>query len=79
MSLGTVTLGAAAPPGGVGVSLSSDNQHVAHPPALAVVAGGATSASFVVRTFPVRQKTLVKITASANTSQKSATLTVSPR
>ncbi len=79
MSIGTLTLGAAAPPGGVGVGMSSDNPWAAHPPSLVVVPEGATSASFAVRTLPVRQKTVVKITATANTSQTSATLTVNPQ
>ena len=79
MSIATLTLGAPAPAGGVGVALSSDKPRVAHHPALVEVAGGATSARFVVRTFRVRQKTFVQITASANTSHASATLTVNPR
>jgi hypothetical protein len=79
MSIATLTLGAPAPAGGFGVAVSSDNPRVAHPPTLVEVAGGATSTSFAVRTFRVRQKTFVQITASANTSHTSATLTVNPR
>ena len=79
MSIATLALGAAAPSGGVGVAISSDHPRVVHPPALVVVPGGATSVRFEVRTSPVRQKTVAKMTASANTSQTSATLTVNPR
>src|SRR5664279_3829273 len=79
MSIATLTLGAPAPAGGIGVAISSDNPRVAHPPALVEVAGGATSARFVVRTFRVRKKTFVQITASANASHTSVTLSVNPR
>ncbi len=78
LSVGTLTIGAAAPPGGVGIAITSDHPRVAHPPSLVVVPGGATSTSFVVRTVP-HQETVAKITASANTSHTSATLTVKPR
>ena len=76
MSVGTLTLGAPAPAGGVGVGISSDHPRVAHPPSLVVVPGGATSTRFLVRTSPVGKKTSVQITASANSSHTSATLTV---
>jgi uncharacterized repeat protein (TIGR03803 family) len=79
LSAATVTIGAAAPPGGVGIAITSDHPGVAHPPSLVVIPGGATSTSFAVRTFPVHQQTVVTITASANTSHTSATLTVNPR
>jgi len=79
LSAGTVTIGAPAPSGGIGIAITSDHPGIAHPPSLVVVPGGATSTSFAVRTFPVHQQTVVTITASANTSHTSAPLTVNPR
>ncbi len=76
LSVATLSLSAPAPPGGVGVSITSDNPQVAHPPSWVVIPGGKTSVSFAVRTSVVRAKTLVNITASASGSQVSATLTV---
>ena len=56
-STGTVTLGGPAPSGGAIVALSSGNSTVASVPATVTVAGGATSASFVVSTKPIKQRT----------------------
>lgn len=79
LSLATVTIDAPAPPGGVGIAITSDRPTVAHPPSLVVVPGGATSTSFAIKTFPVHQQTVVTITATANSSHTSATLTVNVR
>lgn len=54
---GTVTLGSAAPAGGVAVSLSSSLPGAASVPASVTVPAGATSASFTVTTFPVDNTT----------------------
>jgi List-Bact-rpt repeat protein len=79
LSIATLTLGAPAPTGGLGVGISSNNMRYARPPALVEVPGGATSVRFAVRTFPVGQKTVAQITATANASHTGATLTLNPR
>jgi uncharacterized repeat protein (TIGR03803 family) len=76
LSAGTLTLSRPAPPGGLGVGLSSDHPNVAHPPSMVVVSGGKTSVSFAVNTFPVKMNTTVMITATAGSSQVSGKLTV---
>jgi hypothetical protein len=75
LSAATVSLGAPAPAGGLGVAIAT-NSMVVHPPALVVVPGGQTAVSFAVRTFPVRKRMVATITALANSSQVSADLTV---
>ena len=75
-STGTVTLGGPAPSGGAIVALSSGNSTVASVPATVTVAGGATSASFVVPTSPVKRTRTTTISASYNGSSGSVTLTV---
>ncbi len=76
ISIATLTLGAPAPPGGVGVAMDSDHPLVVHPPSLVIVPGGRTSFSFAVRTSAVRMTTVANVTASAGASQTSGTLTV---
>ena len=76
LSAGTLTLSAAAPPGGVTVALSSDHPGVAHPPSFVFVPGGNSSVQFAVNTFPVKNNTTVTITAVAGSSQVSGMLTV---
>lgn len=76
ISAGTVTLSAPAPPGGVGIAVTSDHPGVVHPQLPVVVPGGKTSVSFTVNTFPVKSNTLVTITATAGASQVSGTLMV---
>jgi hypothetical protein len=75
---GTVTLTAAAPVGGLPVTLSSSNPATASVPASVSVAQGATSAGFTVTTSAVTASTPVTITASANGVTRTATLTVAP-
>ncbi|MDR3741765.1 MAG: hypothetical protein P4L40_22325, partial [Terracidiphilus sp.] len=75
-SAATLTLSGAAPAGGLGVSIASNVPGAAHPPAWIVVPGGKTTASFAVRTLPVKSNTMVNISASTGGSQQSATLTV---
>jgi len=77
-STGTVTLSAAAPSGGISVSLSSSNTSAAQVPSIVTVASGATSANFNVTTSSVASTTSVTITASYNSSSAQATLTVNP-
>jgi uncharacterized repeat protein (TIGR03803 family) len=76
LSAGTVTLIEPAPPGGLGVALSSDHPGVAHPPSFVIVPGGKSSVQFAVQTFPVKSNTTVTITATTSTSWVYGTLTV---
>jgi len=75
----TVTLTAPAPPGGVGIAISSDHPDIVHPQLPVVVQGGRTSVVFGVNTFPVKADTPVTITASAGSSQVSGMFTVSTK
>ena len=72
-TIGTVSVSSAA---GVVVALSSSNPRVASVPASVQVPAGWTSATFTVKTSRVKAGTGVTITATANGSSKSATLTV---
>jgi hypothetical protein len=76
LSAGTLTLNGSAPPGGLGVALSSNHPGVAHSPSFVMVPGGKSSVQFAVNTFPVKTNTTVTITATAGTSHISGTLTV---
>jgi hypothetical protein len=77
-SVGTVTLGAPAPAGGVSVLLvSSDPAALTSPSVL--VPQGSVSARFVVDTFAVAVSTQVTIDATYNGVTFSPTLTVTPR
>ena len=76
---GTVKLVCNAGPGPVTVELGSSNAAVAFPVAGSVgVPQGLKSASFDLVTTPVTAKTAVAITAVANGTSKSKTLTVTP-
>ena len=77
-STGTATLSAAAPAGGIVVSLASSNPAVATVPASVTVAAGATSATFPAATSGVAASTAVTISASYNGVTKTAVLTVTP-
>ena len=76
-SVGTVTLSAAAPTGGIVVNLSSNNSSVASVPTSVTVAAGSTTATFTVTTSSVSAQTSVTITAAYGNSTL-ATLTVNP-
>ena len=76
-SQGTVTLTAAAPAGGFGVTLSSNNAAVTVPPSV-TVAAGATTATFTVSTTSVTASSVATITATAGTVARTAALTVTP-
>jgi hypothetical protein len=75
--VGTVTLTAAAPPGGAVVTLSSSNSAVATVPASVTVAAGVTSASFTGSTAAC-VSTVVTISGTYEGVTRSAGLTVSP-
>jgi len=74
---GTVTLGAAAPPGGVSVGLASNNA-AASVPASVNVPAGQSSATFAISTSTVNTVQNVTITASLNGGTRTASLTVNP-
>jgi hypothetical protein len=76
-SNGTVTLTAAAPSGGMVVTLT-DNSGAASVPASVTVAAGATAAAFTVSTSAVTGATSVTITATAGGVTRTTTLTVNP-
>jgi PKD repeat protein len=75
-STGTVTLGSAAPTGGMPVSLSSSNTSAATVPSSVTVAAGATTATFTVSTVGVTSTATATITATANGGSATATITV---
>ncbi len=76
LSIGTVTLTAAAPAGGLVVNLSSSNTSLATVPFTVTLLAGDTSASFNVTTKAVKRKTVVTIFASHDELTKSAKLTI---
>jgi hypothetical protein len=73
---GTVKLGSPAPAPELVVSLSSDAPNTASVPAQVSIPGGASSASFQIKTQPVTQTTHVRISASVGNVSKEAALTV---
>ena len=77
-SVGTVTLDAPAPAGGVSVALSSSNTSVASVPATVNVAAGATSQTFSVTTQAVATSSAVNVSATYAGVTRTATLTVNP-
>ncbi len=76
---GTVALSAAAPAGGVTVTLASSNSALVTVPAVVLVPTGAKAATFTVATATTRTKTSVTITAAAAGVTKSAKLVVKRR
>ena len=78
ISIATIMLNAPAPDGGLGVAMTTDQPLFVHPPSLVIVPGGLSSFSFAVRTSAVRETVVANVTASANASQVSAQLTVTP-
>jgi hypothetical protein len=76
-STGTVTLGSAAPSGGVSVSLGSNLPGSASVPATVTVPAGATSATFQITTFPV-DNTTVQLSATLGGVTQFAALSITP-
>lgn len=74
-STATARLNAAAPAGGVLITLSSNNP-AATVPASVTVPAGATTATFIVTTSAVGANTTVDITGTDGVSTRSATLTI---
>jgi uncharacterized protein (TIGR03437 family) len=73
---GTVTLGAAAPLGGIIVSLQSSPLGYAQVPSFVTVPQGATTASFMIQTYHVTSTQTVTITATAGGVTETAVLIV---
>ena len=73
---GTVTLTAAAPSGGVSVTLSTNNPSAAQATPSVTVPAGQTQTSFTVTTFTVSANTSVAITGFQGSVTRSANLTV---
>jgi hypothetical protein len=76
-STGTVTLSAAAPSGGVVVSLS-DNSSATSVPASVTVPAGSTSGNFTITTTSVTTSTPATISAVAGGVTRTVALTVNP-
>ena len=76
-TVGTLTLGSAAPDSGLTATLTSSDPSAA-PPASLFIAPGALSASFLLPTVRVSSATTAKITATLSGTPQSATLTVQP-
>ncbi|MDR3690946.1 MAG: hypothetical protein P4L46_16325 [Fimbriimonas sp.] len=76
-STGTVTLNGMAPAQGLTVKLSASANFASVPSTLTFV-GGATSATFTVKTVPVNTQQAVAISASVNGASQSANLTIDP-
>ncbi len=74
----TVTLGEAAPVGGVSLNIQSDNRTIAQPPLTVSVPSGQTSTAFTITTIPVTVSRIVTITVTYAGSTQSAMLTVNP-
>jgi hypothetical protein len=77
-TLGTVTLNGAAPAGGAVVGLLSSSTSAATVPVSVTVSAGLSSATFAISSSPVAASTAANITASYNSTSKSATVTVMP-
>jgi hypothetical protein len=73
-AIGTVTLSAAAPSGGLVVALSSGNTSLVTVPASITVPAGQTSANFTANTQPVTQTTSVVISASSGGTTVTTTM-----
>jgi hypothetical protein len=75
-STGTITLSAAAPVGGVTVTLSSSHPSIATVPMSIIVPAGGTSGQFTVSTSRPKSSTQVTISATVANVTKAAALTV---
>ena len=78
VSIGTVTLNAPAPSGGVAIGLLNTDPAAVHIPSTILIAAGRMSASFVARTSHVRLETIATITATATGSSAASTLSAGP-
>jgi uncharacterized repeat protein (TIGR03803 family) len=76
-STGSVTIGSAAPTGGLVIALSSSSTAASIPSSISIAAG-KISATFTVKTKPVSASTTATITATLGSTSKTAVLTISP-
>ena len=72
---GTVTIGSAAPAGGLTIQLSSANTAYATVPATVTIPAGATSATFTITPMTQTADKSVVITATFNGVSKTVTVT----
>jgi hypothetical protein len=77
-SVGTVSLAAAAPAGGISVTLSSNNAAVASVPTSVTIAAGSSNVTFTVTTSAVSSSTVVTLSASYSGGVQTTILTVTP-
>lgn len=75
---GKITLEAAAAPGDIVVTLSSNSPSLAPVPTTVTVLAGSLSAMFTIRTGTVVANTAITITATANSTTKTAKLILTP-
>ena len=78
-AIGTVTLTAPAPSGGIVVALSSTNKSLVSVPASIVVAAGTASKSFIVTTMSTTRNASATISASYAGVTKAVTISVTRR
>ena len=78
-SIGTVTLSAPAPTGGLVVNLSSSHPYRASVPTTVTILSGSSSANFTISTTKGSRKITAKITASQGGVIKTANLTITRR
>jgi hypothetical protein len=78
-SIGTVTLSALAPTGGIAVNLSSSHPYRATVPSAITIPAGSSAANFIITTTKGSKKITATITASQGSITKTATLTVNRR
>lgn len=76
-STGTVTISSESPTGGMAVKLSSDGPQVTVP-ATVTIGAGLTTKTFTANTTVVAVQTIRTISATANGTTKTGTLTVTP-
>lgn len=76
-STGTVSLGSAAPSGGIKVALTSSSLAWGGPSSVSIAAG-STSTTFTITTLSVAASTVAKIMAKITGSSAAATLTIKP-
>ena len=75
---GTVTLNGNAPPGGINIAISSDNDKVRLPAAVVAVGFARSSADFTIATLAVTSVRTVTLTATLGHTTESETLNLLP-
>lgn len=77
-STGTVTVGTAAPPGGLSVKLAAKPSSVVTVQPIVTIQAGQLTATFLITTTTVKKTQTATITASGGGATKPATLTIAP-